>query len=125
MEAATEETEIGKFFRPDLAPAIKAALEEYKDIFPQDLPPGLPPVRQGHQFRIDLKDDEPPVHKPIYKLSPLELEKARQQIQYMLEHGYMRPSQSPYGAPVLFAPKKDECLRFCIEIGRASCRERV
>ena len=69
----------------------------------------------GHEFRIDLEDDTPPVHRPLYKLSPLELEEVHKQIQYMLEHGFIRPSDSPYGAPVLFAPKKDGGLRFCID----------
>ena len=44
--------------------------------FSQDLPPGLPPIRMGHEFRIDFKDDTPPVHKSLYKISPLELEEA-------------------------------------------------
>ena len=89
-------------WREDMPECIKAVLKEYNDIFPQDLPPGLPPVRMGHEFRIDLEDDTPPVHRPLYKLSPLELEEAHKQIQYMLEHGFIRPSDSPYGAPVLF-----------------------
>ena len=62
-----------------------------------------------------MEDDTPPVHRPLYKLSPLELEEAHKQIQYMLEHAFIRPSDSPYGAPVLFAPKKDGGLRFCID----------
>ena len=61
-------------WREDMPECIKPVLKEYGDIFPQDLPPGLPPVRMGHEFRIDLEDDTPPVHKPLYKLSPLELE---------------------------------------------------
>ena len=63
---------------------------------------------------IDLEDDTPPVHRPLYKLSLLELEEAHKQIQYMLEHGFIRPSDSPYGAPMLFALKKDGGLQFCI-----------
>ena len=51
----------------------------------------------------------------IYKLSPMELAEAKRQIEYMLEHGIIRPSQSPYGVPVLFAPEKDGGLRFCID----------
>ena len=102
-------------WRQDLPPSIKAVLEEYDDVFPDDLPPGLPPVRRGFEFKIELEDDTPPVHRPIYKLSPLELQEAKEQIQAMLEHGFIRPSQSPYGAPVLFAPKKDGGLRFCID----------
>ena len=55
------------------------------------------------------------MHQPIYKLSPLELDEAKKQIEYMLEHGFIRASESPWGAPVLFAPKKDGALRFCID----------
>ena len=102
-------------WREDMPKCIKAVLKEYNDIFPQDLPPGLPPVRMGHELRIDLEDDTPPVHRPLYKLSRLELEEAHKQIQYMLEHGFIRPSNSPYGAPVLFTPKKDGGLWFCID----------
>ena len=88
--------------------------EEYTNIFPPDLPKGLPPERLGHEFKTDLEPDTKPVHRPIYKLSPLELDGAKTQIEYMLEHGFIRPSESPWGAPVLFAPKKDGGLRFCI-----------
>ena len=69
----------------------------------------------GHEFKVELEDNTPPIHRPIYKLSPPELEETRKQIQYMLEHGYIRPSISLYGAPVLLAPKKDGGLRFCID----------
>ena len=51
----------------------------------------------------------------MMKLSPLELEEAHKHIQYMLEHRFIRPSDSLYGAPVLFAPKKDGGLWFCID----------
>ena len=57
----------------------------------------------------------PPVHRPLYKMSPLELDEAKKQIESMLEHGFVRPSDSPYGAPALFVPKKDGSLRFCID----------
>ena len=69
----------------------------------------------GHEFKIELENDTPPIHRLISKLSPFVLEEARKQIQCMLEHGYIRSSISPYGAPVLFAPKKDGGLRFCID----------
>ena len=48
-------------------------------------------------------------------MSPLELEEANKQIESMLEHGVIQPSDSPYGAPVLFVPKKDGSLRLCID----------
>ena len=83
--------------------------------FLRNLPLGLPPVRHGHEFKIDFEDDVPPVHFPLYKMSPLELEEAKKQIESMLERGFVRPSDSPYGTPVLFIPKKDGSLRFCID----------
>ena len=48
-------------------------------------------------------------------MSPLELEEAKKQIDSMLEHGFVRPSDSPYCALVLFIPKKNWSLRFCID----------
>ena len=110
--------DVEKAYHKDMPEEIKVVLQKYKDIFPTNLPPGLPLVRMGHEFKIELEDDTPPIHRPIYKLSPLELDKAKKQIQYMLEHGYIRLSISPYGAPVLFTLKKDGGLRFCINYRR-------
>ena len=110
MESNVEST-----FRSDMPESIKAVLSEFKDVFPVDLPAGRPPVRLGHEFKIGLEDDPPPVHRPIHKLSPMEVAEAKRHIQYMFEHGFIRPSRSPYSAPVLFAPKKDGGLQFCID----------
>ena len=52
---------------------ICAVLEEFDDGFPQDLPLGLPPVRGGHEFKIDLENEVPPVHRLLHKMSPLKL----------------------------------------------------
>ena len=57
----------------------------------------------------------PSVHRPLYKMSPLELEEAKKQIESMLEHGFIKPLDSPYDALVLFVPKKDGSLRFYID----------
>ena len=94
---------------------IKEVLNDYKDLFPQDLPSGLPPKWKTHGFRIDLENDTPLIHRTLYRLSPLELKEAQRQIQMMLERGFIRPSDSPYGALVLFALKKDGGLQFCID----------
>ena len=85
------------------------------NLWREDLPLGLPPICKGHEFKIELEDDAPPVHRPLGNLSPLELAEAKKQIEYMLEHGFNRPSDSPYGTPVLFAPQKNGRLRFCID----------
>ena len=72
-------------------------------------------MHEGHEFKIDLEDEVPPVHRPLYKMSPLELKEAKKQIESMLEHGFIRLLDSPNGAPILFVPKKDGSLRFCID----------
>ena len=69
--------EVEKTFHAGMPTSVRDVLHEFKDVFPIDLPLGLPPVRKVHEFRIDLEDEIAPVHKPIYKLSPLELEEAR------------------------------------------------
>ena len=102
-------------WREDLPTEIKAILNDYEDVFPKDLPPGLLPICKGNEFKIELEDDAPPVHWPFCKLNPLQLAEAKKPIEYMLEHGFIRPSDSPYGAPVLFTPKKDGGLCFCID----------
>ena len=69
-----------KAYHKEMLEEIKAVLQEYKDIFPMDLPPRLPLIRMGHEFKIKLEDDTPPTHRPIFKLSPLELEGTKKQI---------------------------------------------
>ena len=115
MEKGTEGRDVKKMYHEEMPEEIKAVLQDYQDVFLSDLPLGVPPVRKGHKFKIDLADDTPPVHRPIYKLSPLELDEAKKQIQYMIEKGFIRPSDSPYGAPILFIPKKEGGLHFCID----------
>ena len=80
-------------WREDLPVEIKAVLDEYEDVFPKDLPPGLPPDTQGAtSSRLSLKTTRPQCTSRLYKLSPLELAEAKKQIEYMLEHGFIRPS---------------------------------
>ena len=80
--------------------------------------PGTPtrvtPVRQGHEFKIELEYNQPPANRPLYKMNPLELGEAKRQIQDMLEHGFIRPLSSPYSALVLFVPKKDGAFGFAL-----------
>ena len=115
VEGEQVPSDVHKIKREDLPEESWKVCEEYVDILPLDLPKGLPPKRLGHEFKIDLEPDTKPVHRPIYMLSPLELEEAKRQIEYILEHGFIRPSTSPWGAPMLFAPKKDGGLRFSID----------
>ena len=59
--------------------------------------------------------DARPISRAPYRMSEKELEELKRQLDLLLEAGYIRPSLSPWGAPVLFAPKKDGGLRMCID----------
>ena len=62
VESGNVSAEVEKAFHENMPECIKAVLHEFQDVFPEDLPPGIPPVRMGHEFRVELEDDTPPVH---------------------------------------------------------------
>ncbi|XP_035841510.1 uncharacterized protein LOC110876781 [Helianthus annuus] len=78
-------------------------VNEFLDVFPEDLP-GLPPEREV-DFKIELYPDAKPVAKAPYRLAPTEMRELMVQIQELLDKGFIRPSVSPWGAPLT---KKDE-----------------
>ena len=88
-------------------------LQEFRDVFPDEIPE-LPPKRDI-DFTIELVPREAPVSKASYRMSTPEMLELKMQLQELLEKKYIRPSVSPWGAPVLFVKKKDGTLRLCIE----------
>ncbi|GKE38498.1 putative reverse transcriptase domain-containing protein [Tanacetum coccineum] len=88
-------------------------IRDFPEVFPEDLP-GLPPPRQV-EFRIDLIPGAAPVARAPYRLAPSEMKELSKQLQELLEKGFIRPSSSPWGAPVLFVKKKDGSFRMCID----------
>ena len=86
---------------------------EYEDVFPDELP-GLPPPRDV-DFHIELYPRTSPISMTPHRMAPVELQELKVQIQELLGKGFIRPSTSPWGAPVLFAKKKDKTLRLCID----------
>jgi hypothetical protein len=66
-------------------------------------------------FKIETEPGATSVNRPIYRMSPSELEELRRTFDDLLAKGFIRPSNFPWGAPVFFAPKKDGGLRFCID----------
>ncbi|GJW73880.1 putative reverse transcriptase domain-containing protein [Tanacetum coccineum] len=81
--------------------------------FPKDLP-GIPPARQV-EFQIDLVPGAAPVARAPYRLAPSEMKELAEQLQELSDKGFIRPSSSPWGAPVLFVKKKDRSFRMCID----------
>jgi hypothetical protein len=86
---------------------------EFVDVFPEELP-GIPPDREI-EFTIDLLPDTAPISKAPYRMAPLELKELKDQLQELLDKGFIRPSVSPWVAPILFVKKKDGLMRLCID----------
>jgi len=92
----------------------KDLCRKYKDIFKTELPDGLPPAREV-DHEIKLVNGAVPPKKKLYRLSWQEEEVLKDRIQELLNQGFIRPSQSPYGAPVIFTKKKNGTLRMCVD----------
>ena len=98
---------------PVLPPEVQELVAKYDDVFAPP-PAGLPPDRNvGHT--IPLEQGAVPPYRPLYRMSPLELAEAKRQIEDYMAKGWIEPSSSPYGAPILFVPKKGGELRMCID----------
>ncbi|XP_075102261.1 uncharacterized protein LOC142177451 [Nicotiana tabacum] len=82
---------------------------DFPNVFPDDLP-GLPPEREI-EFPIDFVPGTTPISIAPYRMAPAELKELKAQLQKLLEKGFIRPSISPWGAPILFVKKKDGTLR--------------
>ena len=89
-------------------------IQQYRDIFPEQLPKGIPPKRVV-EHTIKIEPGSKPSYRPPYRLGPAEQDELEEQIRDLLAQGFIRPSCSPYGAPVLFVPKKDGRWRMCVD----------
>ncbi|GKA04171.1 putative reverse transcriptase domain-containing protein, partial [Tanacetum coccineum] len=88
-------------------------VQDFPEVFLEDLP-GLPPTRQV-EFQIDLVPGAAPVARAPYRLAPSEMKELSEQLKELSDKGFIRPSSSPWGAPVLFVKKKDGSFRMCID----------
>ncbi|GJV08179.1 putative reverse transcriptase domain-containing protein [Tanacetum coccineum] len=88
-------------------------VRDFPKVFPEDLL-GLPLARPV-EFEIDLIPGAAPVARAPYRLAPSEMKELSEQLQELSEKGFIRPSSSPWGAPVLFVKKKDGSFRMCID----------
>ena len=87
---------------------------EFKDVFPDDLPSGLPPQREI-DHRIELEPGQNPPSRPTYRMSQPEMDELKKQLSELMDKGCIQESKSPYGAPVIFVKKKDGTMRMCMD----------
>ncbi|XP_057770971.1 uncharacterized protein LOC130990758, partial [Salvia miltiorrhiza] len=101
-----------KFFM--FKPSIRSVLQEFDDVFPDDTPAGLPPIR-GIEHQIDFVPGATLPNRPAYRTNPEETKELERQIGELLAKGHVRESLSPCAVPVLLVPKKDSSLRMCCD----------
>ncbi|KAH9801845.1 hypothetical protein KPL71_001176 [Citrus sinensis] len=88
-----------------LPSAIVTLLQDFDDVFPNEVPYGLPPIR-GIEHQIDFVP---------YRSNPEETKELQRQVEELLAKGYVRESMSPCAVPVLLVPKKDGTWRLCVD----------
>ena len=88
-------------------------MNEFLDVFLDELP-GMPP-NQDIEFIIELLPGTAPIAKRPYRMGVNELEELKKQIKELQDKGFIHPSSSPWGAPVIFVDKKDGSQRMCVD----------
>jgi hypothetical protein len=99
--------------RPEVEISEIMVVGDFPEIFPSDVP-GLPPVRDI-EFSIDVVPGTGPIHIAPYRMAPSEMLELKNQLEDLLSKKFIRPSVSPWGAPVLLVKKKDGKSRLCID----------
>nr|GEV89592.1 reverse transcriptase domain-containing protein [Tanacetum cinerariifolium] len=95
-------------------------VQDLPEVFPKDFP-GLPPARPV-EFQIDLIQGAAPVARGPYRLAPSEMKELSEQLQELLDKGFIRPSSSPCGAPILFINKKDGSFMVFMDLMNWACK---
>ncbi|OAO89342.1 hypothetical protein AXX17_ATUG01610 [Arabidopsis thaliana] len=94
--------------------APMAPHEDYQDVFPEENPEGLPPIR-GIEHQIDFVPGSSLPNRPSYRTNPVETKELEKQVNELMERGHIRESMSPCAVPVLLVPKKDGSWRMCVD----------
>ena len=93
---------------------VSSVLQEFRDVFPEEVPAGLPPLR-GIEHQIDLIPGASLPNRAPYRTNPEETKEIQKQVQALLDKGYIRISLSPCAVPVILVPKKDGTWRMCVD----------
>jgi hypothetical protein len=88
-------------------------VSEYPDVFPEELP-SMPPDHEI-EFVIELVPGTAPIFRRPYRMATNQLTKLKEQLQELLDKGYIRPSASPWGSPAIFVSKKDGKQKMCVD----------
>ncbi|XP_052725950.1 uncharacterized protein LOC128194403 [Vigna angularis] len=91
---------------------LQKLLKEFDDLFPKEVPSGLPPLR-GIEHQIDLIPGASLPNRPAYRTNPTETKEIEKQVNDLLGKGWIQKSLSPCAVPVLLVPKKDGSWRMC------------
>ena len=97
-----------------LSIGVSDVLQEFGDVFPEEVPSGLPPLR-GIEHQIDLILGATLPNRAPYRTNPDETKEIQRQVQELLDKGYVRVSLSPCAVPVILVPKKDGTWRMCVD----------
>nr|XP_027124271.1 uncharacterized protein LOC113740963 [Coffea arabica] len=97
-----------------LSSAIYSLLQEFKDVFPKELPKGLPPIR-GIDHQIDFVPGAILPNRPTYRANPEETKEIQRQVDSLLEKEQVRESLSPCAVPVILVPKNEGTWRMCTD----------
>ena len=93
---------------------VSTVLQDYNDVFPEEVPAGLPPLR-GIEHQIDLIPGASLPNRPPYRTNPEETKEIQRQVQELLDKGYVRESLSLCVVPVILVLKKDGTWRICVD----------
>ncbi|XP_033138856.1 uncharacterized protein LOC117129534 [Brassica rapa] len=98
----------------ELPAEVQGLMEQYKDVFPDEIPAGLPPIG-GIEHQIDFVPGAPLPNRAAYRVNPEEAKELERQVQDLMDKGYIRESLIPCAVPVLLVPKKDGTWRMWVD----------
>ncbi|KAL5738445.1 hypothetical protein ACOSP7_031206 [Xanthoceras sorbifolium] len=97
-----------------LPSSVLSLLQEFDDVFPEEIPDGLPPIR-GIEHQIDFVPGATIPNRPAYRSNPEETKELQRQVDELMKKGYVQESMSPCAVPVILVPKKDGSWRMCVD----------
>ena len=112
---AERQAQVGALLFDKAPTEIPAEYSDYNDVFLAKNVAELPENTEMNEYAIELEEGKQPSFGPIYSLGPVELEKLKTYIKTNLANGFIQPSKSPAGAPILFDWKSEGSLLLCVD----------